>query len=149
AAQGSGRRARNRREGNRLAADAGILDRAPGRRLSGDPGRGDQHAARSHRHELAPAAAARRAHVFPRLQRRSRGPLRQVLGFGWAKLSPLNTSLPWRDRARKRDEWGALNCDKSRNSRLYPIETTKILPGAGKSTFCDGHHSATAVAKLS
>src|SRR5262249_61837749 len=31
---------------------------------------------------LAPAAAARRAHLFPRLQRRPRGALRQVLGAG-------------------------------------------------------------------
>src|SRR5262249_12275207 len=38
------------------------------------------------RHELAPAAAPRGAHLFPRLQRRPRGALRQVLGAGGAKL---------------------------------------------------------------
>ncbi len=41
---------------------------------------------RSHRHEFAPAAAARGAHLFPRLQCRPRGALRQVLGAGGAEL---------------------------------------------------------------
>src|SRR5262249_32057479 len=85
---GGRRRAFHRRPGDWLAGFAGILDRAPGRHLSGDSGRSEQHGARSHRHELASTTPARRAHLFPGLQCRPRGPLRQVLGAGGAKLTP-------------------------------------------------------------
>ncbi len=70
-------------------------DRSPGRHLSGDPRGGEQHSCRSHRHELASAAAPRRSHLLPRLQCRARGALRQVLGAGGAELR-TDTSKPIR-----------------------------------------------------
>src|SRR5262249_11399065 len=89
-----------------------------------------------------PTAAARGAHVFPRLQRRPRGPLRQVLGFGCAKLRPcFHRVAQGGDRrnlsVRTTDARGriALNRGKPRNANPIPLKSLRYCPDRAKAHF--------------
>ena len=62
---------------------------APGRHLSRDPRRGRSLQGRPDRDDLAPPGDA---HLFPRIERRPRGALREVLGAGGAAVTEAANS---------------------------------------------------------
>lgn len=68
---------------------------AAGRHLSRDPRGGRRDQCRPDRHDVAPAG---NAHLFPRLERRPRRSLRQVLGAGGAALSLASAERKLRRR---------------------------------------------------